>query len=328
MHIAKFFLIWTASDALAAKAIVVAKPIFELKSCFESCISQSEIIVKDPTGNQIDFAWIKPGSFIMGRSTTASMIGVFFHGPVDKLDDGPPRKVTITRGYCLAKHKVTVSQYCTFLNDQPETKQEIFVRLSPAAPAARLEKKDGKYIPKKGAENASINTATWLGANAYCQWLSIKIGKPFRLPTEDEWEYAARVPEGRQYPWGNEPSGRHDYEDFRDYKRYPNPWNADPVTAFPHNKTPNGLARMVDAVGEWVSDYYAKYPKKSEIDPIGPKGTEEQKSNFKGLRVLRGRWQTLTDRSAGSPDLKPFLFRGISGIYGFRVLLECEEEPK
>lgn len=314
--------------ALVAAICAGTAPAVAADAGSEPCDGQPEVKMNDPTGAAMEFVYTKPGSFAMGRSITMDKIGAFLHGTVDKLDDGPPRRVTITKGYYLAKYKVTVAQYCAFLNEQPEPKQEEFVRLAPAAAAARLEKKDGKYVPKKGAENASINTATWAGADEYCRWLSKKTGKTFRLPTEAEWEYAARGPEGRQYPWGNEPSGQHDYEDFQDTKKYPHPWSADPVDAFPHNRTPKGLARMVDAVGEWVSDYYAKYPKKDEVDPVGPKSPEEQERDLKGSRVLRGRWQTLTDRSAGSAELKAFLFRGVSGIYGFRLLMECEAKPK
>jgi len=293
----------------------------EFAEPLERCKDQPELKIEDPSGGSIELVYIEPGSFMMGTEVSGHTIGTVLHGPVDKLDDGPPRKVTLTKGYYLAKHKVTVSQYCAFLNEQLEQKQETFVRL-PAA--ARLEKKDGKFVPKEAVGNASINTATWAGADEYCRWLSTKTGKKFRLPTEAEWEFAARGPEGRRYPWGNGNSGKHDYEDFPDKVKYPQPWSGDPVDAFPHNRTPNGLARMVDAVGEWVSDYYAKYPKKAEVDPVGPKGPEEQERNLTGSRVLRGRWQTLTDRSAGDPELQAHGFRGVSGIYGFRVLMECD----
>lgn len=45
---------------------------------------------------------------------------------------------------------------------------------------------------------------TWFEANAYCAWLSTVMGKEFRLPTEVEWEAAARGQDGRAYPWGND----------------------------------------------------------------------------------------------------------------------------
>ncbi len=314
--------------ALVAATCAGPTPTVAADAGTEPCKGRPEVQVNDPTGAAIELVYIKPGSFLMGRAIKIPTIGAILGGPVDKLDDGPPRRVTITKGYYLAKYKVTVAQYCAFLNEQPEAKQTEFVRLAPVAPSARLVKKNGKYVPHKGVENASINTATWSGANEYCYWLSKKTGQTFRLPTEAEWEFAARGPEGRLYPWGNEPSGRHDYEDFQDKTKYPDPWSADPVDAFPHNRTPNGLARMVDAVGEWASDYYAEYPSKDEVDPVGPKGQHEQERDLKGSRVLRGRWQSLTDRSAGSAELKAFLFRGVSGVYGFRVLMECDAKPK
>ncbi len=302
--------------ALIAAMCVGSLPASAADAESEPCKNRPELKVNDPTGVAMEFVYIEPGSFVMGRSLKVDKIGVFLGGSVAGLDDGPPRKVTLTKGYYLARHKVTVAEYCAFLNAQAEGKQDEFVQLNSFA---RLEKKDGKYVPKKGAENVSINTATWAGADEYCRWLSKKTGKTFRLPTEAEWEYAARGAEGRLYPWGNEPSGSHDYEDLQDIKKYPHPWSVDPVDAFPHNRTAKGLARMVDSVGEWVSDYYAMYPKKDEVDPLGPKSPEEQEPLLKGSRVLRRSLHQLTERSAGDAELTDG-----SGVYGFRVLLECD----
>ena len=295
-------------------------PLFAGDSHADPCKDQSEIRVDDPPGRSMEFAYIEPGSFVMGTSIAVPAIGAILSGPTERLDDGPQRKVTITRGYYLAKHKVTVAQYCRFLNEQPLAKQYASVRFNLSG---RLEKKNSKCVPKPGVENSSINTATWAGAAAYCHWLSARTGKSFRLPTEAEWEYAARGKDARRYPWGTEPSGLHDYKDVRDTGRYPQLWSDDPVDAFPHNRTPSGLARMVDSVGEWVSDYYAKYPHRDQIDPVGPRGPEEQPSNLRGCRVLRRSLHDLTQRCAGSTELDDG-----SGVYGFRILLECDHNSR
>jgi formylglycine-generating enzyme required for sulfatase activity len=93
----------------------------------------------------------------MGEDVRIHKIGAVLGGSVERLDDGPPRKVTITKGYYLAKYKVTVSEYCAFLNEQPEEKRDNFVRLNAFA---RVEKRGGKYVPKESVDDASINTAT------------------------------------------------------------------------------------------------------------------------------------------------------------------------
>ena len=61
--------------------------------------------------------------------------------------------------------------------------------------------------PMYGQHNAPQGGVTWHEANAFCRWLSFRLGVQTRLPTEIEWEWAARGPVGYLYPWGNEPDG-------------------------------------------------------------------------------------------------------------------------
>jgi formylglycine-generating enzyme required for sulfatase activity len=150
---------------------------------------------------------------------------------------------------------------------------------------------------------------TWDEAVAYCQWFRDSTGKEFRLPTEAEWEYAARGGrEGELYPWGDEP-----------------PWErsmigCDAATGGPARvgvNPPNGfvLYDMSEGVHEWCSDYYDYnyYRYSPERNPQGARsGTR---------RASRGgswRHQIKFSRSAARSSLPPS-FRYAD--YGFRVAM-------
>lgn len=74
-------------------------------------------------------------------------------------------------------------------------------------------------------------------------------------------------------------------ENTQDRVKYPHPWRCDPVDAFPKNVTPEGVRRMADYVGDWVSDFYGvRYLTDDRVDPKGP--TEEQLPVDSGSRLV------------------------------------------
>jgi formylglycine-generating enzyme required for sulfatase activity len=287
-----------------------------LKS-FESPPKKIRLTVGDKIS--IDLVHIKPGTFIMGRDVGwgEKFISLLFRMlMVGKYPDNwPARKVKITKGFYIGKYKVTNAQFCKFLNtiDNPQDYLELKI-------FAGIEIKDGAYIPKPYCENGAINVVHWKGAVAFCEWLSHQTGLSVRLPTEAEWEFAARGPEGRRYPWGNEREENAVYyeDSATEYKKYPHPWSCAAVDAFPENVTPDGVVGMIDYMGEWCSDFYAiRYLKDDVIDPQGP--TEED----------------LSDKSLYRFDEKYHVFRGrlsfsgpreFGGINGFRIVVVHPED--
>ena len=204
-----------------------------------------------------DVAPIPGGTFMMG----------------DARGDGdakPPHRVELDP-FHMGTTEVTNAQFSTFLE---ETNRR--------APAAA--KFVGNYINSQPGH--PVVNITYADAEAYCQWLTEKIGTPVRLPTETEWEYAARGGRaGNKYPWGSgdpKPQARYNDNDPSGLK-----------TVGKEAFAPNGfgLYNTSGNVAEWVSDYYSnKYYKTSPArNPTGPARSKE--------RVVRGgSWKTDKDQ--------------------------------
>ncbi|HIJ53937.1 MAG TPA: SUMF1/EgtB/PvdO family nonheme iron enzyme [Planctomycetes bacterium] len=114
--------------------------------------------------------------------------------------------------------------------------------------------------------------ATWHNAMTFCRWLSMKTGKKYRLPTEAEWEYAARAGAKAAYFFGESPDKLKEYAWFEA--------NSDQMTQEVARKKPNpwGLYDMLGNVREWVYDFYsptayAEDAKRNpSVNPMGPRG--------------------------------------------------------
>ena len=151
-----------------------------------------------------------------------------------------------------------------------------------------------------------VVAVSWHEAMAYCEWLSGVSGKGFRLPTEAEWECAARGGvEGSLYPWGDSPP-----ESLPDYS---NRWKSgpEPVGLYPPNAY--GLYNLGDNVHEWCSDWYDAnyYRSSSERNPQGPADGSRRASRG-------GSWRhhIKVSRNAARSSIPPeFQYAD----YGFRV---------
>jgi formylglycine-generating enzyme required for sulfatase activity len=163
-------------------------------------------------------------------------------------------------------------------------------------------------------------------AEKFCQWLSIREGRKYRLPTEAEWEFAARGSEGRTFPWGEQLDAGH-YANFAD-SRTSFAWRevriddgfaeTSPIGAFPRGASPFGIEEMAGNVFEWCLDCFEAYKGKPRVNPRGPLPGPR--------RIYRGgSWKSRSSslrasaRHFNMPDYS-------SNDVGFRIVCECEGE--
>ena len=132
----------------------------------------------------------------------------------------------------------------------------------------RIGYRNGAFWPADGYADHPVAETTWRGARDYCRW------RGARLPTEAEWEAAARGTMGRTYPWGEAPPS-----DARVYAGHPSGQTA-PVGSKPVGATPRGLQDMAGSLAEWTATLARPYP----YDPADGRND----SAAAGERITRG----------------------------------------
>ena len=203
-------------------------------------------------------------------------------------DDEKPIHTVYLDAYYIDETEVTNEQYCAFLNDYGKNQDAAGHELLDLDDSdCLIETVGNTYKPKSGYEKHPVIEVSWYGAAAYAQWAGA------RLPTEAEWEKAARGGlVGKKYPWGDDIT-HDDANDSRTGGK--DKWErTSPVGSFPPNGY--GLYDMAGNVWEWCadeydSDYYSKSPKNNPTGPGVPilfVDNNFTNVNTSSLRVLRG----------------------------------------
>ena len=174
--------------------------------------------------------------------------GEFQMGSLGGGDDEQPVHEVSLSPFFLSRYPVTNAQYAPF------------VQTGLGKPPKHWE---GGVIPD-GKEDHPVVNVSWDDASAFCDWASEHVGLPIRLPTEAEWEYAARGSEGRTYPWGpEEPT-----DERANFQVHVG--DTTPVGAYPKGATPDGILDLAGNVFEWCSDWLGPYGEGHQQDPQGP----------------------------------------------------------
>lgn len=232
--------------------------------------------------------------------------GPFLMGSNDGLPNERPEHTVTLNAFYIDQFEVTAGRYQKFIesakHDLPPTWDDEAAHAMGDLPAVGM---------------------SWMDAAAYCKWA----GR--RLPTEAEWEKAARGTDGRRYPWGH----MQPFVDIANYNR--GVWVSEAITLVPVNsglegmsvrhglkeggKSPYGLFHMAGNAAEWVADWYERdfYQKSPDKNPIGPASGEK--------RVMRGgSWADLptalrvTARFSAEPDFE-------ERTIGFRCAVDAEK---
>ncbi len=225
--------------------------IFSFFTCMVDVHAQ--ISSKDLRSSKM-MALVSEGSFTMGSNI----------GP----DDEKPEHTVFVGSFFLDILPINNANFAQFLNYQGLKNQQGETLYDHDDSDARIHSYNSTWQADLAYASHPVNEVSWVGARDYCAWLNK------RLPTEAEWEKAARGTDGRKYPWGDEaPHAK--------LALFSAPFNSSaPVDAFPDGASPYGILDMAGNQWEWVSSVYQPYPYKSND------GRENQKAG--PIRSTRG----------------------------------------
>lgn len=281
----------------------------------------------------LKFVKIPPGTFMMGSREAAGDVAsnrLYSDGKLKAewfTNEHPLHRVTLTQPFYMATTETTVAAFRKFINETG------YVTDADKQGKGYILESSGVWKGRSGAswrnpgfaqkENHPVVMVSWNDAQAFVEWLNGKTDGPgYRLPTEAQWEYAARAGTATPFFWGYKPSAA--YANFGDlsYSRaYPRDTRVNrgyndgfvqtaPVGSFKPN--PWGLYDMAGNAAEWCRDWYGEYSGEHQDDPAGP-GSGDR-------RVLRGGAWSIgaaglrsAGRNCNTPDLR------LSDI-GFRLV--------
>jgi formylglycine-generating enzyme required for sulfatase activity len=186
---------------------------------------------KDPKAwlEKMEMIAIPTGSYMMGRDPAR-----------DVAEDATPAHQVKVGGFMLSRHEITNKQYSDFLKATNHPSPSGWVGLQYPA----------------NQDDFPVSNISWDDAVSYCKWVSNQSGIQFRLPTEAEWEYAARGMDNRIYPWGQ------DWDPFKTVSSENSQSNVVAVSSaqLSSDRSPFGIIGMSGNLSEWTSSTYSLYP--------------------------------------------------------------------
>ena len=306
-----------------------------------------------------DMLFIPAGEFDMGSGEKDGRLGIDYG-----VDEIPQRKVFV-KDFYIDRFEVTNAEYKEYLlyliknrvrlpfyEDIGIPIPEDWVYKNSVSDSVSVSKKNpitdtdtftDTLTYREGMENNPVSDVDWYMASGYCQW------KGKRLPTEEEWEKAARGADGRKYPWGNEgnkgyantrplilqsdssPSAQNDKQEAKDVilngaKRSEESLKA-PVGSFPKDVSPYGVHDMGGNVAEWTSSLYRPY----SGSPVAERDVFKRE-----FYVVRGGSYLINAHESGRASARYYMlptrmpraadaWHG-DGMVGFRCAKDAEEK--
>ena len=244
------------------------------------------------------FARIAAGTFVMGQADAPPKSRAEWSER--DADEAPAHRVKITTAFYLGVHEVTNLQYEAF---------------NPKHKAQRGKRGSSK------ADDDPVAYVTWHDAVAFCDWLAKKEGKPYRLPTEAEWEYACRAGTTTKFSVGDELLPKHaNYGRADDGGQLK---HALKVGSYPANAW--GLFDMHGNVAEWCLDWHGPYEAGAQTDPVGR--ADGYARIVRGWSWLPPSYQT-PQRFCRSANRSGHLPEDANAYTGFRVVLGAMPKTK
>lgn len=242
-----------------------------------------------PGGAKMEFVWCEKGVFTMGQNDGE-------WAPAK--DEEPRRKITLTKGFWLAKYETTQGQWKSVMGANPSH--------------------------FTGDDELPVEMVSWKSCREFAEKAGAALGAKMRLPTEAEWEYACRAGTRTTYHWGSQPSTAKANYDGTDSsqpeKSLPTVGKTVKVGSYEPNAW--GLCDMAGNVAEWCEDDWQERPSaENATDPLHGDGTQD-------LKVYRGgawKGQSFTCRSA---ERSWFSCSNERDWLGVRFVLEEAAESK
>ncbi len=267
-----------------------------------NCIASTNSVITASLSNAIELVFFQGGDFLMGCPTKPPRPWkpIYF-------DEAQPEHKVFVSPFWLGKYPISVPQFCEFLNKSrheptPGNRALFFKNM--------LKLSGGRFSPEHPNKIYPIGGVSFKDAESYCMWLSQATKRKCRLPTEAEWEYAAKGGlKNRTYPWGDAAK-----------ETRPNPWGA-PLGAHPQLATPEGVFDMNGPVYQWCKDYF-----REDFYSVSPYA-DPQCTQPSGGRVSRGGYMYRVyisgERLFLPPSWKRFqAFENEDANLGFRIVAE------
>ncbi len=257
----------------------------------------------------VELVWVPGGCYKMGCGSWAG----------DCQEDEKPEHDVCVDGFWMSKYEITNAQFLVFINDANDKGPvgENWFRTRSEDLVSRIQEADGVFFADPEDLNLPVTGVSWYGAYAFTQWLSQKTGKEIHMPTEAQWEYAAR--EGGKpiiYSGGNNST----------LVAVTSGELSDGFLQPVGMKNPNvfGIYDMSGNVWEWCRDIYQPnaYLKHSRINPLML--LRRENSSEGTARVIRGGSHAYSESSARNTNRGSHWLAGLAGDLGFRIVMNPE----